>query len=201
MSDDKKQSDPDNVFMTDGKKDPSKVYVFVPFNYRDAQSAIKDAGGTWAGSQWEMDKEKFTAAEGDIRAGARKDIELGKDGRKDREDALKAEKEAAKPSDEDKAAAAEERAKRGREAALERDKTRMPVAVGTVGEGDTMSVNGADVSVARVGKSFTLDEDGARDMAERFPGADVKAGQEIAYASFEAPEARKEADEAPEPDM
>jgi hypothetical protein len=97
MTDAPKKSDPDNVFVTAGVKDPAKAYVFVPFNYRDAQAAIKEAGGKWAGSQWELTADALKSAEADIRAAARKDIELGAEGRKTREDGLKAEKGEAKP--------------------------------------------------------------------------------------------------------
>lgn len=90
-----KRTDPDNVFVSEGKKDPSKLYIYIPFNYRDAQVALKEAGAKWRGNQWEIDKDAWAGAEQFVREAARSDIMLGKEGRKAREDELRAEREAA----------------------------------------------------------------------------------------------------------
>ena len=208
MSDAPKKSDPDNVFITPGVKDTNKSYVFVPFNYRDAQAAIKEAGGKWAGSQWELDAAALKSAEDAIREAARKDIALGAEGRKTREDGLKAEKGEDKPAKEAKAPKAEkspeeiEAAKAERAAAshgrmIEADKTRVPVLSGSVAEGGTVSVNGTDVAVTRIGTEVELDDAAAARYAERFPDTSFKVGDKVSFAHFEAPEPEK--DDSPEP--
>jgi hypothetical protein len=201
MTDAPKKSDPDNVFVTAGVKDPAKAYVFVPFNYRDAQAAIKEAGGKWAGSQWELTADALKSAEADIRAAARKDIELGAEGRKTREDGLKAEKGEAKPEKtaEEIEAAKADRAAAARDRAIEADKTRVPVLSGSVAEGGTVSVGGNDVAVTKVGAEVELDDAAAARYAERFPDTSFKAGDKVSFAYFEAPEPEK--DDTPEPGM
>lgn len=196
QADKPKTSDPDNVFVSAGKKDASKVYVAVPFNYRDAQAAIREAGFTrflpgsnGSMANWEMDKAVFESAEESIRTGARSDMALSVEARKAREDEIKAQKAVDKETA--KAAAAENaeaRAAASREAALERDKTRVPVISGSVEEGAVISNGEADVTVTKIGRAFTLDEASATSLAERFPGTTFSAGDEVAYASFEAPE-------------
>lgn len=89
------RSDPDNVFISVGQKDPSKSYVFVPFSYRDAHAALKEAGARFMGSQWEIDRKALEAAEPGIREAARRDIALGVEGRKARELEMKAARESA----------------------------------------------------------------------------------------------------------
>lgn len=207
MSDAPKKSDPDNVFVTTGVKDATKSYVFVPFNYRDAQAAIKEAGGKWAGSQWELDGEALKNGEADIRTAARKDIDLGVEGRKTREAGIKAEKGDTKPakeakpelSPEEAEAAKAERAAAARDRAIEADKTRVPVLSGSVAEGGTVSVNGTDVAVTKVGTEVELDDAAAARYTERFPDTDFKAGDKVSFAYFEAPEPEK--NDAPEPGM
>lgn len=117
--------------------------------------------------------------------------------------APKAEK-AEKPqlSDEEKAAAKAARAESGRAAALERDAARTPVLAGSVAEGGSVEVKGVEVAVTKVGRAFTLDDDAVKDLAERFEGASFKAGDEVAYASFDAEELKKKleaAEPSPEP--
>ena len=214
--------DPDNVFISQGRKDPSKAYVFVPFSYRDAHAALKQAGARFMGSQWEIDGEALKASEAKIREAARRDIALGAEGRKARENELKAaaaassgkqagekarEKagksspdEAGKPAgrreltDEERAA----RAERTRAAVIERDATRIPVIAGEVEEGDTVEIDGREVEVTRVGGAFTIDAATAADLEDRFPSRSFKAGDSIAYASFEAPAVDATAEKEPE---
>lgn len=194
MSDAPKKTDPDNVFITPGVKDTTKAYIFVPNTYREAREAIKAEGGKWAGSQWEMDAEKLKGAEEAIRLAARADIALGVEGRKAREDALKAaqpEKAAKEPevvkTPEEIEAAKEARAVAGRERALEADKTRVPVLTGSVAEGGTVTVGGVDVTVTKVGAPVDLTEESAARYAERFPDLAFKGGDSVSFAYFEAP--------------
>lgn len=180
-----------NINAKPGTKDASKVYVFTPFNYRDTQAVLKAAGATWKGSQWEMDKAVFETNRDAIVAAAKVDNELGKDGRKTREMALKA---AAPAKPEKKELSAEEKAavaEAARQRVLERDSVRVPVLAGAVAEGGNVSVNGEDVVVTRVSAAFELDMVGAADMNARFD-TEFAAGDEVAYAYFEAPEAKKE---------
>lgn len=199
MAEDKKRTDPDNVFVTPGKKDASKVYVFVPFNYRDAQAALKEAGATWAGSQWGLDKTAFEGAEAKIREAARKDIALGTEGRKAREDALKAEagekpkasKKADKPelSDEEKEAAKQARAEANAKRRDEADKTRVPVVAGSVEAGAEIDVNGDTMVVTDLGSTWKLEDDAAVEaLVKRFPHVEgLKVGDEVQFAKFEEP--------------
>ncbi|MBW3243392.1 hypothetical protein KUV57_12030 [Epibacterium sp. DP7N7-1] len=186
MADDKKKLE-DNIGFTKGTKDESKTYVFTPFNYRSAQAAIKEAGGTWKGSLWEIDTAKVAEVEPKIREAAREDIALGKEGRKAREEELKANKPAkTELSEEEKAAKAEA----GLAAAKERDKTRLPVVEGSVSEGDTVSVGGEDVAVTKLGTAWELDTDEkVAGLKERFPEVEgIEKGAKVQFASFEAPE-------------
>jgi len=183
------KKDWEGLNVTPGKKDPNMNYVFVPFNYREAQAALKEAGAKWAGSQWGIAKDAFEANEAKIRAAAKADMDLGVDGRKAREDALKADAPAKAPKEkaEKKELTAEEKAAKAeasRAAALERDKTRVPVVAGSVEAGGTVVVDGEEVTVSKVGKAFELDEKGAADLAERF-NAEFKAGDKVAYATYE----------------
>lgn len=189
-----KVKDPDNVWVSAGKKDETKVYVGTPFNYRDAQAAIKEAGGKWKGDTWELDKAAFAAAEETIRVAARGDRDMTKEARAEREAALKAEKPAkekaekapkAELTDEEKAAKAEAAAA----AAIERDKTRVPVIEGSVAEGDEITAGGETVKVDGLGKAWELDADGAEKLKARFPDvAGIEAGAKVQFASFKEPE-------------
>src|SRR5690606_31936517 len=97
-------------------------------------------------------------------------------------------------TDEEKA----ERTERSRAAVIDRDATRVPVIAGEVAEGDTIEIGGHEVAVTRVGATFTIDEAGVADLEDRFPGRTYKAGDQIAYASFEGPAIElATADEAP----
>lgn len=184
--------DPQHIFVKAGKKDPTKVYVSVPWNYRDAQAEIKKLDAKFMGDNWEIDKEKFEAAEADIRKAAQGDIDMGKEARKEREAKLKAEKPKAEPkekapkekapkkelTEEEKAA----RAEAGRKAALERDAKRLPIFADGIEKGTKATVNGVAVTS---GTPFELSEDAATDMNARFEGAEFKAGESVAYATFE----------------
>lgn len=190
MAEEKKKSDPDNVFVTAGKKDKDKVYVFVPFNYRDAQAALKEAGATWAGSQWGIGKTEFEANETKIREAARADIALGQDGRKAREDALKAEKGDAPKAKkaEKKELSAEEQASRDEANAKrmkERDAKQFPVVVGTVKEGATLVVDGKDVTVEEFGTEFEIDEKNVDSIAARFGIDKFDIGTKVQFAKFD----------------
>lgn len=203
MAQEKKKTDPENVFVTPGKQDTSKVYVFVPFNYRDAQAALKEIGATWAGSQWQVDGAAFKAGEAAVREAAKKDIALGVEGRKAREDALKAEKpakaakaeKADKPKAEKKELTDEEKAAKAaakREELKAKDATRVLVAAGGAADLKKVEVSGAEVDVTRVSATFALDEKTLERISETWPDNGFKVGDEVAYAEFAAPEAEKE---------
>ena len=100
------------------------------------------------------------------------------------EPGAKAEKKA--PTEEEKAA----RAEAGRASALERDATRVPVVQGAVSEGDSMTVNGSDVTVTKLGAAWDLDtEEKVASLKERFPDvAGLELGAKVQFANFEAPE-------------
>lgn len=193
MSDEAKQKpqDPDNVFIREKKDDPSTLIVFVPPTYRDAHAALKAAGARFVGGgNWSAPADDFRAAEQDVRAAARRDIELGNEGRKTREEGLRAQKEA------DKAARAEQTAENRAAGVAERDKSRVMVAVGSVSEGDTVSSpDGTEHSVARFGQEFEVTEEKVAEYNERFPGSDFKAGDKVVYAMFDQPEV----DDSPQP--
>lgn len=190
----KTSSDPDNVWVKAGKKDETKVYVGTPFNYRDAQAEIKAAGGKWKGDNWELDKDAFAAAEDKIRTAARADRDMTKEARAEREAALKADKPAkekaekapkAELTEEEKAAKAEAAAA----AAIERDKTRVPVVEGSVAEGDDVTVGGETVKVESLGRAWELDADGAEKLQARFPEVEgLVAGAKVQFANFKEPE-------------
>lgn len=81
------------------------------------------------------------------------------------------------------------KAARAKEAAIERDKTRLPVIEGTVEENGTVSVDGTDVKVTGLGQAWELTEEKLAALQERFPDVDgLKVGDKVQFASFEAPE-------------
>lgn len=200
----KRPVDPDHVFVNAGKQETNqdKVYVSVPFNYRDANKALKEAGGQWKGSSWEFDKAAFAAAEDGVRAAARQDIALGKDGRKAREIELNPEREAerakareAKDAQRAEKSAKWEEAKANRtlvkDGALDLDDE------GGVLPGQQIVTKDGSREVSRVGRSFEVDEKGLDRLQADFPEADVKVGDTVAYAYFEAPEPEQDATASP----
>lgn len=98
----------------------------------------------------------------------------------------KAKAEKKELTEEEKAAKAEA----ARAAAVERDATRVPVIEGSVAEGETVSVNGSDVSVTSLGRAWELDtEEKVAQLQERFPDvAGLEVGAKVQFANFEAPE-------------
>ena len=194
---DNKPKDPDNIRFSKSTKHPENTVVWTPYNYRSAQAAIKEAGGTFLkdkeqpGGIWVV-KGMTDAQEQAIRAGAKEDIALGQEGRKTREDARKDSREAEKA---EKAAAAEktpaeiEAAKQARaEAKAARDASRVEVEIGTVGIGDTVEKNGAKHEVNHIGDTY---EKGGKSMAYAYFGA---LGAEMAA---KAAEKAKEEDASP----
>lgn len=174
------EKDPDNVWVNQGKKDPSKVYVKFPYSYRDTAQVVKGLEGKFVGDQWELDKEVFAKNEEKIREAARGDIALGKEGRKEREQALAAEKEQ-KSADWQKAKA-----------------NRILVKEGSVEAGAEVDTPDGKRPVNSVGQSFEVTEAGLERLKEGFPDADVKVGDKVAYAYYEAPEPEADA-ETPTP--
>lgn len=189
-----KEKDPDNVWVNEGKKDVTKVYIKTPFNYRSAQAAIKAVDGAkFMGDAWEMDKTAFAAAEAAIRAGAQEDKGMTKEARAEREAGLKAAKpeKAAKVelTEEEKAAKAEAAKARAAEA----DKTRVPVIAGSVEAGGEVTVDGNTVTVAELGAAWDLDADGAERLKARFPDVEgIVAGVSVQFAKFTVPEPAEE---------
>lgn len=194
---DNKPKDPDNIRFSKSTKDPENTVVWTPYNYRSAQAAIKEAGGTFLKDQekpggiWVI-KGMTDAQEQAIRAGAQEDIALGQEGRKAREDARKDTREAEKA---EKAAAAEktpeemEAAKQARaEAKAKRDASRVEVEAGSVGIGDTVEKNGAKHEVNHIGETY---EKGGKQMAYAYFG---DLGAELAA---KAAEKAKEEDASP----
>jgi len=179
---DNKPKDPDNIRFSKSTKDPENTVVWTPYNYRSAQAAIKEAGGTFLKDQekpggiWVV-KGMTDAQEQAIRAGAQEDIALGQEGRKTREEARKGSREAEKA---EKAAAAEKtpeeveadkaaRADAAKVRAAERDKSRVLVEAGTVGIGDTVTA-----------------KDGSKQEVNHLGDTYEKDGKQVAYAYFGA---------------
>lgn len=93
---------------------------------------------------------------------------------------------------EEKAAKAEERAAQ----MAARDKSQFPVKVGSVAEGDTITVDGNEFDVTGLGREFEIDKDNVGSIAERFGGAEFEIGDKVQFAKFD-PEKEKAADPAP----
>lgn len=196
---DQKPKDPDNIRFSKSTKDADNTVVWTPFNYRSAQAAIKDAGGTFIkdkdqpGGIWVV-KGMTDAQEQAIRAGAKEDIALGQEGRKAREDTRKeareADKAAAQKTPEEIEAAKQARA----EAKAARDASRVEVEAGTVGIGDTVEKDGAKQEVNHLGATY---EKGGKQMAYAYFG---ELGAEMAAKEAEKA-ASKEAEEDASPSM
>lgn len=189
MSDAKitRPKDPDNVYVSEGQKDTSKVYVFVPTNYRDAKAAIKAAGGIWKGSQYEFDKAVFTAVENTIREAARKDIGLGSEGRRSREDELNPERvelRAKKEAEKAEKSAAWQKAKAHRVLIKEGD---VPVDEdGNVAGGQQVTTKDGQRPVTSVGRVFQVDEENLARLTDANPEAGVAVGDRVSYAYYAA---------------
>jgi len=181
---DNKPKDPDNIRFSKSTKDADNTVVWTPFNYRSAQSAIKEAGGTFIkdkeqpGGIWVV-KGMTDAQEQAIRAGAKEDIALGQEGRKAREDTRKeareADKAAAQKTPEEIEAAKKVRA----EAKAARDASRVEVEAGSVGIGGTVE-----------------DKSGAKQEVNHIGATYEKDGQQKAYAYFGELGAKMAADAA-----
>jgi len=89
-------------------------------------------------------------------------------------------------TEEEKAAKAEA----AREAAIERDKTRVPVIEGSVAEGDSVTVGGESVTVTGVGRAWELETDEqVAGLKERFPDVEgIEKGAKVQFAKFDEPE-------------
>lgn len=193
-----KPKDPDNIRFSKSTKDPENTVVWTPYNYRSAQAAIKEAGGTFIkdkdqpGGIWVI-KGMTDAQEQAIRAGAKEDIALGQDGRKEREDARKDARETAKAEKAEKTPEEIEAAKQARaEAKAKRDASRVEVEAGTVGIGDTVEKDGVKQEVNHIGATY---EKGGKQMAYAYFG---ELGAEMAAKEAEKA-AAKEAEEDPSP--
>ena len=100
-----------------------------------------------------------------------------------------------KMTEEEKAVAAEKRAAK-RDLA---DKTRVPVFAGSVNMGDTISVDGSDVTVTGLGKAWELDETALDRLKARFPNAKFEIGASVQFAGFDAPVMDPKTDSDPAP--
>jgi hypothetical protein len=201
---DNKPKNPDNIRFSKSTKDPENTVVWTPYNYRSAQAAIKEAGGTFIknkdepGGIWVV-KGMTDAQEQAIRAGAQEDIALGQEGRKAREDVRKgaiesekADKAAAKSPEEteaDKAA----RAEAAKARAAERDKSRVLVEAGTIGIGDTVEKDGVKHEVNHIGDTYEKD---GKQVANAYFGP---VGAELAAKAAEKAAAAEAKDEDPSP--
>lgn len=193
---------PDNIRFSKSTKDPNNTVVWTPFNYRSAQAAIKEAGGTFLKDQqkpggiWVI-KGMTDAQEQTIRAGAKEDIALGQEGRKAREDARKeartADKAAAQKSPEELEADKAARAEANKARASERDKSRVLVEAGSVGIGDTVEKDGAKHEVNHLGDSYEKD---GKQVAYAYFG---DLGAEMAAKAAEKAAAAEAKDEDPSP--
>ena len=79
------------------------------------------------------------------------------------------------------------------------DKTRVPVLTGSVTMGDTISVNGNDVTVTGLGKNWDLDQTALDRLKARFPNAKFEVGASVQFAGFDAPEMEPKTDSDPVP--
>lgn len=199
---DNKPKNPDNIRFSKSTKDPENTVVWTPYNYRSAQAAIKEAGGTFIknkdepGGIWVV-KGMTEAQEQAIRAGAQEDIALGQEGRKAREDVRKGAIESDKA---EKAAAAEktpeeiEAAKAARKAATDaRKESRVEVEAGSVGIGDTVEKDGVKHEVNHIGDTYEKD---GKQVAYAYFGA---VGADMAAKAAEKAAAAEAKDEDPSP--
>lgn len=187
----KKKSDPDNVFVKDKTDDPATSIVFVPADYREAHAALKAAGAKFVGAgNWSLPKTALEGAEAGIREAARRDIGMGQDGRKEREDRIRLSKEERKAE-----RAAETGAKRA-QAVKDRDADRVMVPAQALRVGDPINHSGAEKPITRCGTEFEVRPEKVDEFNERFPGNGFKAGDRVAYAYFDEP--RKEAEKPSE---
>ena len=196
---DNKPKDPDNIRFSKSTKDADNTVVWTPFNYRSAQSAIKEAGGTFIkdkeqpGGIWVV-KGMTDAQEQAIRAGAKEDIALGQEGRKAREDTRKeareADKAAAQKTPEEIEAAKKVRA----EAKAARDASRVEVEAGSVGIGGTVEdKSGAKQEVNHIGATY--EKDGQQKVYAYFG----ELGAKMAADAAEKAAAAEAKDEDPSP--
>lgn len=73
-----------------------------------------------------------------------------------------------------------------RQAVLLRDRCRIPVVEGELSVGDVVTIAGVERTIASLGRSWTLDKDGAAALRERFPGvARIRAGNTVQFASWD----------------
>ncbi len=195
-------------------KNVENSVIWMPYSYRDTNAAVKavvaakreaapaedrnKVGGFVKGegsdSFWFVNKLSDAEAAA-ITAASEKDVALGKDGRKEREEALKAERDTAKPkkekvtkSPEEIEAAKAERAEAGRVRAEERNASRVLV------DADSVDLGGE------------VDKDGTKQVVNHIGAAFEKDGKNVAYAYFgdlgaemadKAAEAEKEEEAAP----
>ncbi|MCE6958258.1 hypothetical protein LAZ40_04210 [Cereibacter sphaeroides] len=74
---------------------------------------------------------------------------------------------------------------RQEQALAERDASRISVLAGSVAEGDPLLAGDATRTVSKLGRSWTLDDAGAKDLARRFPDVTgLVAGATVQYANW-----------------
>lgn len=203
---DNKPKDPDNIRISASNQDPNNSVIWTPYNYRSAQAAIKEAGGTFLkdkekpGGIWVV-KGMTAEQEAAIRAGAQADIALGQEGRKTREDGRKAERDTDTPKAKAKdvpAKTPEEieadktaRAEANRARATERNASRVQVEAGSVGIGDTVEKDGVKQEVNHIGDTYEKD---GKQVAYAYFG---ELGAEMAAKAAAAAAEAKEEDPSP----
>jgi hypothetical protein len=218
---DSKLKDTNNIRISQSTQNPDNSVIWTPFNYRSAQAAIKAAiaenragvedaaakrkvGGFVIGKDgndgfWFV-KGMTDAQKASVTAAAADDVALGAEGRKAREAALKAERDAGKETEAKAPKAAKEqkspeqveadkaaRAEAGRARAAERDASRVAIDAGSVNVGDTVEKDGVQHEVLHIGSNFDLN---GRALAYAYFG---DLGAEMA-AKAAAKDAEAEAD-------
>ncbi|MCE6958820.1 hypothetical protein LAZ40_07125 [Cereibacter sphaeroides] len=216
-----KLKDTNNIRISQSKENPDNSVIWTPYNYRCAQAAIKaviaekrqglegvearKVGGFFLDKEnndgfWFV-KGLTEAQKTAVIAAAGEDVALGVEGRKAREEALKAERATKAPKEKKVEKTAEEleadkaaRAEANRVRAAERDQSRVLVDAGSVAVGGSVEKDGVKQDVAFIGASFEKD---GKTVAYAYFG---ELGADMA-AKAAAKEAEKEAEEDAAPSM
>lgn len=177
----------------------TSFYVTISSTSEQTRSVLKDLGAKFIGGdvgKWTIDRDAYEGAIDRVNTAYAADA------------AARAENAASKPAKEPKAPkpdlTEEEKAAKAeaaRAAALERDATRVPVLAGSVAVEGGVTVQGVEVAVTKLGKAWTLDEAGVKDLAGRFPDVSFNVGDEVTYASFDAEELKVKLEDTPAPSM
>lgn len=171
-----------------GKKDESKVYLKTPKNYDTAVAAIKEAGGTWKISSWELDKDAFAAAETNIRDAIKAEDAMSPEAREERAANKPKRERTSKLSDEEKKAKSD--------AWKIAKENRVLVKEGVISvDADGQAIPGQEVvtpagskEITSLGTVFEVDEKALERLKVAHPDTDVAVGDKVAYAYYAPPE-------------